>query len=58
MKHITKSLLCIVMLFTTHSYAQIATGYEVGTWYGFKKVAITYSFVGVHCKKTRQPTET
>lgn len=32
------------MLFTTHSYAQIATGYEVGTWYGFKKVAITYSF--------------
>src|SRR5690554_2313073 len=44
MKHITKSLLCIVMLFTTHSYAQIATGYEVGTWYGFKKVAITYSF--------------
>ena len=24
--------------------AQVATGYEVGTWYGFKTAAITYSF--------------
>ena len=44
MKKISAYLICIGIFITSASFAQIATGYEVGTWYGFKKVAITYSF--------------
>ncbi|HOS83398.1 MAG TPA: glycosyl hydrolase family 8 [Bacteroidales bacterium] len=34
----------LIVLLPLGLLAQIATGYQVGTWYGFKKVAITYSF--------------
>ena len=37
-------IVTILIFFSSIVSAQIAAGYEVGTWYGFKKVAITYSF--------------
>ena len=43
MRKIVLFIAGLVALFQV-SNAQIAAGYEVGTWYGFKKVAITYSF--------------
>jgi len=44
-KHLkTISILCFFIFQSTFSYSQIDANYSVGTWYGFKQAAVSYTF--------------
>ena len=42
--HIVALFIAVWMASFTHGSSQVAPGYEVATWYQFKKAAVTYTF--------------